>query len=888
MRERMEGDYAMNIFHISDLKKGMPLYETLLELFSANLVVPIIGSGFTRDHKAAYGKVPSVKDLCSYLVRLIDRCFDSLSIEDLKHLNKLSEEGELAQLASMLLDNLNDLSFQKRNQVQSQLMTYMKNNFTGVRDLSTQQKRFLSCPWPYLYTLNYDDAIETYLNEARGLGVKVALPYENVNKDWQVENNIRYLIKIHGDAWKFTQGGDFNYLILTDRQYMDLIEDQRNKLIVDGLKEDFSSKAILFVGCGLNNELDLLFANSRNLTQLCSNGRNHTYYVLVSNKDKDDLTLSERSKLNRYNINNVVIISREDINRFYTIISKLAQEANEIRSDDVLSDHAGFAFNDLPSSARENIHLLYTNEGLINYKNKVVTRPYFAINRDIEKGIIEGLKSNVSIHALVGDRFSGKTYVLLNILHAYKFDTRKAYFFSGSRISTDYFPKLFTRTNCLYIFDSGTLQLRQLKSIVDKHIDKIISNRIKILVSVDTSDGDFIRKIAEFKYNGVRQFNHYLLSKKLSCEELSSFNSKMGELLLANRNQDETFLDYLIRIDDTRLHTSKLPLFNSVSLNNDSSNTLGILKAIITLAINPDFESRVARILDLLSPLDWLCSFTHGVVQISYLPYLQRTRASHSGILYSVNSTYWIRRYLYEFAKEVDNYDLIADAFESIIECFKFERDSSVSSDRDYEFYNSIGLFINLDTIQEIFFLGRKGSLVLPKLVFDRLAPILNEDYQFLHQYSKCLLRLARHENKNTGKRFDLLSRSKDCIVRAISLADSSFGENKGYTVAHMQVTNSLITASIIKTSYDFDLDISSDDLRKAINIFYSLNQDYSGFLTDYMSNDDLGNRESDWFYAYLGSRPEPLRKLIEYDPSISPIVENLLNSKLPGSVKFT
>ena len=55
----------------------------------------------------------------------------------------------------------------------------MENHFSNVHDLSMEQVDLLKCSWRYLYTLNYDDAIEKALHN-----IITVVPYNTQNTPW--------------------------------------------------------------------------------------------------------------------------------------------------------------------------------------------------------------------------------------------------------------------------------------------------------------------------------------------------------------------------------------------------------------------------------------------------------------------------------------------------------------------------------------------------------------------------------------------------------------------------------------------------------------------------------------------------------------------------------
>ena len=56
--------------------------------------------------------------------------------------------------------------------------TYLDNHFCGVHDLPVEQSQVTNCMWRYIYTLNYDDAIENASNDE----LLPIIPYDPQNK----------------------------------------------------------------------------------------------------------------------------------------------------------------------------------------------------------------------------------------------------------------------------------------------------------------------------------------------------------------------------------------------------------------------------------------------------------------------------------------------------------------------------------------------------------------------------------------------------------------------------------------------------------------------------------------------------------------------------------
>ena len=102
----------------------------------------------------------------------------------------------------------------EKTTVLSHFLKYMEDNFYQVRSVPNHIKEFLKCEWPYLYTLNYDDAIE------KTIGVEnceIVIPYSDLNRTWL--DTITCVIKLHGDVHRLLQTKDLHFCILNKKQY---------------------------------------------------------------------------------------------------------------------------------------------------------------------------------------------------------------------------------------------------------------------------------------------------------------------------------------------------------------------------------------------------------------------------------------------------------------------------------------------------------------------------------------------------------------------------------------------------------------------------------------------------------------------------------------------
>lgn len=119
-------------------------YE-LNKYFRANMIVPVLGSGFTVGEPTVKGNtVPSGGMMKNYMLKKIKEYLDDSNIYD-----KLNNES------------FSDISTVYNNIVPKDVqLSYLKNHFVGVC-IPTSKKEFLSIPFQSIYTLNIDDGIES-------------------------------------------------------------------------------------------------------------------------------------------------------------------------------------------------------------------------------------------------------------------------------------------------------------------------------------------------------------------------------------------------------------------------------------------------------------------------------------------------------------------------------------------------------------------------------------------------------------------------------------------------------------------------------------------------------------------------------------------------------
>ena len=114
-------------------------------------------------------------------------------------------------------------------------LKYLKTNFYNAQyDNCDKRKSFFDIKWPYIYSLNIDDAVENST-----VFKNVILPNREFREDIFDDGNC--LIKLHGDIKEIVTYKDSNK-VLTSKEYAISLKD--NAPLLNKLKNDFAYQNI--------------------------------------------------------------------------------------------------------------------------------------------------------------------------------------------------------------------------------------------------------------------------------------------------------------------------------------------------------------------------------------------------------------------------------------------------------------------------------------------------------------------------------------------------------------------------------------------------------------------------------------------------------------------
>ncbi|RJQ26647.1 hypothetical protein C4577_03140 [Candidatus Parcubacteria bacterium] len=802
----------MQIINYNNITEQNNLLKEIKTLIKPKRLIPIIGAGFTSGAETRHGTVPNGNDLKNFLIGQLAKILgmSTEEVEDLK-------QGNLSAVADIYWNAL-EKSKEKTLSYENKLLQYMENNFSGVKTLEQYQRDFLNCNWRYIYTLNFDDAIESTID-----GMEIIIPYFRQNKR-RLENKY-CLYKIHGDIHQFLK----------------------------------TNNSIIFIGCGLDEELDLLFAAELKLadkSRIINDAHKAIYYVYYDVKlaPEKDIPMLKQIKLENYGVTNVIRVkSKEELKSFCNAVYECYGEAQKIMENDELDQYNGIRFQQLDKSNYDSIrYLFYADAVRIEPKTKTITLPSFFIKRNITRELIRDFdKNGYTVQILYGNRFSGKTYCLFDIMQEL-FSYNTYYFPSDVALDDRVLNRLLETPNTLLLFDEGSITLAQISNCIIDYLGRLKANNVHIILVVNKSNKDFSRYYFSRQSHLAHEVKFYEVKNHFTNEdkqimEISDFNKKIAALSLIDYQEKNSILDYIIRVEKGLLKRVDYKL-NLPSINILSSQRTDELKAMIILASQGTISSQNAIDFGVDETMYNICKIAGSAVQRDYLYNIEIAETSHSGFKFVANSQYWIYRCLSKFADEESNHAYIAQAYYSIISDL-INLYTLASGKMNTAFYREARPYYFLDNIQYIFskeFSG--GTIKLPNKIYEKLHPLLSDNYQFLHQEAKCKLRYSRRIDYIPEKKEQLGIAFRN-IDRAYDLAERRFSPNIEYTLGHMLVTQALIlTNYVLLNGYT-----ESEKVIDTVIIYYKVfvESRYNNFLSE-LERDEMTDVKT--FCKYLES----------------------------------
>lgn len=674
-------------------------------------LIPILGSGFTRGCTSRNGTVPSGDDYKEYM---IDQIMKIRGYDDSK---RLGYEKKQFSNISTIYHEIVPKEAQR---------DYLRNNFTKV-ELSLEKKNFLNINWPYVYTLNSDDAIE---NNSR----YTTVIYSNRKVSHEIFSTDKCTIKLHGDIGDILRYEDSKCEIFDLPQYIQSLNE--NRILLDKLKHDYEFMNLMYIGCSLSLEIDLLSIASK----ATINGSR--YYCTAKQPDEDDLLM-----LSKYGITHCVIFDSYDA--IYTELAVSAEEAEKIGKSD-LDEYKTFEVTELPDGFDTNKAYLFHGQSLIN-KERRVCIPSFFISRKITDQLTTSVKTK-GTQILVGSGCSGKTYVTIDLARRIV-DKDVFVFQSRERINDDAFSSLLLRENCLIITDSKALSGQQIESVIRSDLERIKRQNSFVIVE-SKSNRDLMSLLSLLRITDVIKNDElipYELKNRLTAEESKELNEKLVKSSFGIFSENKSISDNIIDISERLIQKSQ---FDRIA---PRMKTVKEVACLIALATMEKIYSEDVVILNLEEEFVLQKKSAFPLIEDEGTWDFERSTGNNSQMKYVVNAEYWLFNQLDSLAKASSGQKMIIGAYRYIVQkIIEHYGKPDLKRGERHAPYKEYILFDNINQI----FVSQGNALI--RGIYESLNDLLSTDPNYLHQRAKCYIRSSYITSDFSKKQAWLIQAQRD------------------------------------------------------------------------------------------------------------------------------
>lgn len=738
----------------------------IIQMMRRKTIIPVIGSGFTRDCIARSGKVPSGEDYYNYMIaQIVDQNPDEMKVKELNN-------ESFSSISSI---------YHKMVQAEKQ-QSYLLNKFTNVK-LENVKKNFLKIDWPYIYTLNIDDAIE---NNSEFKTVLYA------NRD--IRNSIfeqeKCVIKLHGDIKDILKYEDSNCEIFDQKQYV--VSIKKNVSLLKKLTHDYEYLNLLYIGCSLSDEIDLLFS-----TSMANDNNNNRYYCSTQIP-----TLLQKTKLEAFGITHCIVF--ESYDDIYEKMTDAFHQSLCITPDE-LEQFSTYEFKTLGTGFELNCPYLFQGKSILN-NSKIAIYPSFFVSRSVTDKIVENINSK-GTQIVVGRGCSGKTYVAYDIIRRVR--DREVYAFrSKDRINNETLTLLLNKENCLTIFDSKVLSIKQIEEIILTTSERVVKSN-SIIIIENKSNRDLSGLLVLMKMNEHLEDDEIPqleISNRFSKPKTDEINNYLVTSSLGVFSENKSIADNIINASNLLIQKNK---FSQISPLTDNVRQVSSLIVLATLG---KVYASDAINLDLVEEFEMQCKKAMPLIEKESTWVFEMSAANNSPLKYVVNAEYWLFNQLDILAKSRKGREKIIEAYRYIIgKLIEINGKPDLMKGEKYAPYKDYILF---DNIFQIF---RSQGTKIIRDIYQSLNDILATDPNYLHQRAKCYIRSAYKSTEEKDKEKWL-----EMAYRDASISNSSFekryesheNEKIMISAAHSLYTAALALCHIAKLRNYRDISINANAVK--------------------------------------------------------------------------
>lgn len=688
----------------------------------------------------------------------------------------------------MKVKELNNDSFSSISSIYHKMVqaekqqSYLLNKFTNVK-LENVKKNFLKIDWPYIYTLNIDDAIE---NNSEFKTVLYA------NRD--IRNSIfeqeKCVIKLHGDIKDILKYEDSNCEIFDQKQYV--VSIKKNVSLLKKLTHDYEYLNLLYIGCSLSDEIDLLFS-----TSMANDNNNNRYYCSTQIP-----TLLQKTKLEAFGITHCIVF--ESYDDIYEKMTDAFHQSLCITPDE-LEQFSTYEFKTLGTGFELNCPYLFQGKSILN-NSKIAIYPSFFVSRSVTDKIVENINSK-GTQIVVGRGCSGKTYVSYDIIRRVR--DREVYAFrSKDRINNETLTLLLNKENCLTIFDSKVLSIKQIEEIILTTSERVVKSN-SIIIIENKSNRDLSGLLVLMKMNEHLEDDEIPqleISNRFSKPKTDEINNYLVTSSLGVFSENKSIADNIINASNLLIQKNK---FSQISPLTDNVRQVSSLIVLATLG---KVYASDAINLDLVEEFEMQCKKAMPLIEKESTWVFEMSAANNSPLKYVVNAEYWLFNQLDILAKSRKGREKIIEAYRYIIgKLIEINGKPDLMKGEKYAPYKDYILF---DNIFQIF---RSQGTKIIRDIYQSLNDILATDPNYLHQRAKCYIRSAYKSTEEKDKEKWL-----EMAYRDASISNSSFekryesheNEKIMISAAHSLYTAALALCHIAKLRNYRDISINANAVK--------------------------------------------------------------------------
>lgn len=738
----------------------------IIQMMRRKTIIPVIGSGFTRDCIARSGKVPSGEDYYNYMIaQIVDQNPDEMKVKELNN-------ESFSSISSI---------YHKMVQAEKQ-QSYLLNKFTNVK-LENVKKNFLKIDWPYIYTLNIDDAIENN-------SVFKTVLYANRDIRNSIFEQEKCVIKLHGDIKDILKYEDSNCEIFDQKQYV--VSIKKNVSLLKKLTHDYEYLNLLYIGCSLSDEIDLLFS-----TSMANDNNNNRYYCSTQIP-----TLLQKTKLEAFGITHCIVF--ESYDDIYEKMTDAFHQSLCITPDE-LEQFSTYEFKTLGTGFELNCPYLFQGKSILN-NSKIAIYPSFFVSRSVTDKIVENINSK-GTQIVVGRGCSGKTYVSYDIIRRVR--DREVYAFrSKDRINNETLTLLLNKENCLTIFDSKVLSIKQIEEIILTTSERVVKSN-SIIIIENKSNRDLSGLLVLMKMNEHLEDDEIPqleISNRFSKPKTDEINNYLVTSSLGVFSENKSIADNIINASNLLIQKNK---FSQISPLTDNVRQVSSLIVLATLG---KVYASDAINLDLVEEFEMQCKKAMPLIEKESTWVFEMSAANNSPLKYVVNAEYWLFNQLDILAKSRKGREKIIEAYRYIIgKLIEINGKPDLMKGEKYAPYKDYILF---DNIFQIF---RSQGTKIIRDIYQSLNDILATDPNYLHQRAKCYIRSAYKSTEEKDKEKWL-----EMAYRDASISNSSFekryesheNEKIMISAAHSLYTAALALCHIAKLRNYRDISINANAVK--------------------------------------------------------------------------